>query len=119
MERIGTITWSQARCATGDARLLHLFFSEDEREIAEAKAICGECPLRLPCLEGAIERAEPWGVWGGHLFDHGEVIDRKRRRGRPRRGEGVSVLDPEELIERAADEIARLQEDAVRRVEVA
>lgn len=46
MEDLGIINWTQARCATGDARLLHLFFSEDETEIAEAKAICRTCPLR-------------------------------------------------------------------------
>ena len=81
------IRWTEASCATGDARLLHLFFSEEAAEIAEAKAICQTCPLRIPCLEGAIERAEPWGVWGAQLFDRGQVIDRKRRRGRPRKDE--------------------------------
>src|SRR5206468_2879267 len=49
----GTIIWTDASCATGDARLLHLFFSEEPYEIAEAKAICQTCPLRIPCLEGA------------------------------------------------------------------
>ena len=23
------------------------------------------------CLAGAIERAEPWGVWGGEIFERG------------------------------------------------
>jgi len=87
VETIGTINWTDAKCATGDARLLHLFFSEAEAEIAEARVICQTCPLRLPCLEGAIERGEPWGVWGGQLFDRGRVIDRKRGRGRPRKEE--------------------------------
>ena len=82
-----TINWTDAKCATGDARLLHLFFSEEQTEILEAKAICQSCPLRLPCLESAIERGEPWGVWGGQLFDRGRVIDRKRGRGRPRKDE--------------------------------
>jgi WhiB family redox-sensing transcriptional regulator len=85
VETIGTLDWTGAKCATGDARLLHLFFSEDQAEIGEARAICQSCPLRLPCLEGAIERGEPWGVWGGQLFDRGRVIDRKRGRGRPRK----------------------------------
>ena len=85
METIGTLDWTDAKCATGDARLLHLFFSEDQAEILEAKAICQTCPLRLSCLEGAQERGEPWGVWGGQLFDRGRVIDRKRGRGRPRK----------------------------------
>ena len=36
---------------------------------------------------GAIERNEPWGVWGGEIFDRGVVIARKRPRGRPRKAD--------------------------------
>jgi WhiB family transcriptional regulator, redox-sensing transcriptional regulator len=79
------IKWTEASCATGDARLLHLFFSEDPKEIAEAKTICGTCPVRVSCLQGAVDRSEPWGVWGGHLFDRGRPIAFKRGRGRPRK----------------------------------
>lgn len=81
--KIAKIDWTEGKCATGDARLLHLFFSEEPAEIAEAKLICQGCPLAEPCLRGAIERAEPWGVWGGQLLDRGRVLHAKRRRGRP------------------------------------
>lgn len=37
----------------------------------------------LPCLAGAVERREPYGVWGGEIFDHGTITARKRPRGRP------------------------------------
>jgi hypothetical protein len=94
------VRWSDAACASGDARLLHLFFSEESVEIAEAKAICGTCPLRLPCLEGAIERAEPWGVWGGQLFERVRVIAEKRGRGRPRREEVLRRMELELELER-------------------
>jgi WhiB family redox-sensing transcriptional regulator len=47
--------------------------------------MCRGCPLRLMCLQGAIERREPWGVWGGQILDDGRVIPRKRVRGRPRK----------------------------------
>ena len=60
-----------------------LFFSEDIGEIAAAKRVCAECPVLAPCLEGALERREPWGVWGGQLFMNGKVLMVKRRRGRP------------------------------------
>lgn len=60
-----------------------LFFSEELGEIADAKRICAECPVIAPCLEAAIRRAEPWGVWGGQLFFNGRILAKKRRRGRP------------------------------------
>jgi WhiB family redox-sensing transcriptional regulator len=87
VEAVGTIRWSEARCTTGDATLLALFFSEDPAEIALAKQICRTCPLQRPCLEGALRRREPVGVWGGELFDRGRVVQRKRPRGRPRKDE--------------------------------
>ena len=60
-----------------------LFFSEDLGDIAAAKRICAECPVLGQCLEGALERREPWGVWGGQLFLNGRMVAQKRRRGRP------------------------------------
>jgi len=60
------------------------FFSEAKADIQYAKALCGECPMRAQCLEGAIARSEPCGVWGGELFDDGKVISEKRSPGRPR-----------------------------------
>ena len=52
-----------------------------------AKALCLDCPVRAECLAGALERREPWGVWGGELFLQGVVIPRKRPRGRPRKND--------------------------------
>jgi WhiB family redox-sensing transcriptional regulator len=62
-----------------------LWFSESPAELELAKSLCGDCPLRVECLAGAIERAEPWGVWGGEIFERGVVVPRKRPRGRPRK----------------------------------
>ncbi|HEX2563662.1 MAG TPA: WhiB family transcriptional regulator, partial [Acidimicrobiales bacterium] len=53
------------------------------QDIARAKNICATCPALIPCLEGALERREPWGVWGGQLFLNGKILATKRRRGRP------------------------------------
>lgn len=75
--------WDGARCRIGDGSLAHLFFSEELGEIAQAKSICAECPVQLACVEGAIQRREPWGVWGGQLFLNGRILATKRRRGRP------------------------------------
>jgi WhiB family transcriptional regulator, redox-sensing transcriptional regulator len=62
-----------------------LFFAEDPRDVQEAKALCRGCPVRAACLAGALERGEPWGVWGGELLERGMVIAHKRARGRPRK----------------------------------
>ena len=62
-----------------------LWFAEAPAQLEAAKALCGRCPLRDACLAGALDRAEPWGVWGGEIFERGVVIARKRPRGRPRK----------------------------------
>ncbi len=72
-----------ARCNNGTGSMTELFFSEQLDDIAAAKAFCLECPVKEPCLEGAIVRREPWGVWGGELFVHGKIVAQKRKRGRP------------------------------------
>ena len=64
-----------------------LFFAESPADVELAKALCHECPVRAECLAGALDRREPWGVWGGELFCQGVVIPRKRPRGRPRKQE--------------------------------
>lgn len=64
-----------------------LFFAESPADVETAKALCLGCPVRAECLAGALDRREPWGVWGGELFLQGVVIPRKRPRGRPRKSE--------------------------------
>jgi WhiB family redox-sensing transcriptional regulator len=64
-----------------------LFFAESPADVETAKALCLGCPVRAECLSGALDRREPWGVWGGELFQHGVVVPRKRPRGRPRKSE--------------------------------
>jgi WhiB family redox-sensing transcriptional regulator len=71
------------RCNDGSGDLAAAFFSERLDDIARAKRLCATCPVMIPCLEGAIERREPWGVWGGQLFQNGRILAHKRGRGRP------------------------------------
>jgi WhiB family redox-sensing transcriptional regulator len=75
--------WAQARCNDQAGTMTGLFFSEELQDIARAKEICALCPVMADCLEGALERREPWGVWGGQLLLNGKVLQSKRRRGRP------------------------------------
>ncbi len=75
--------WSDACCRDGSGATTGLFFSDQISDIALAKAICTECNHLTACLDGALERGEPWGVWGGQLFVNGRILAQKRRRGRP------------------------------------
>jgi WhiB family redox-sensing transcriptional regulator len=66
-----------------------LWFAEAPADLEQAKAHCATCPVRKGCLAGALDRREPWGVWGGEIFEQGAIIERKRPRGRPRKNAGV------------------------------
>ena len=79
---LGGVTVSLDLPCTGDPEL---FFAEAPADVEAAKALCQGCKIRAACLEGALERREPWGVWGGELLLRGTVVPRKRPRGRPRK----------------------------------
>ena len=63
--RVGWWRWAACRKAPTE-----LFFpvgkSQDARgEEERAKTVCVACPVRTSCLAFALEREEPFGVWGG------------------------------------------------------
>lgn len=62
-----------------------LWFAVSPVDLERAKKLCRRCPIRAGCLAGALQRQEPWGVWGGEILDRGTVIAHKRPRGRPPR----------------------------------
>ncbi len=74
-------------CRSGDPEL---WFAEHTAEVERAKALCQACPAVEPCLAGALERGEPWGVWGGQVFIGGVVAPTKRGRGRPPKNRAVA-----------------------------
>lgn len=78
-------------CRTHDAEL---WFADRPVDVEFAKSLCGACPVQKACLAGALERREPWGVWGGELFEGGIVVPRKRPRGRPRKDDPRYTDDP-------------------------
>lgn len=85
---------SYARCSDGNGTLSFLFFSDDDLELARAKAICRTCGWQTSCLSEAIEREEPYGVWGGSLVLDGVPVEVKRKRGRPpKHAKPVLVVD--------------------------
>lgn len=71
-------------CRVGDP---NLWFADTPTDLERAKALCAGCPVLAECLAGALARREPWGVWGGEIFERGSVIARKRPRGRPRKAD--------------------------------
>ncbi|SDR82748.1 WhiB family transcriptional regulator [Microlunatus soli] len=64
---------------------LELWFSESPADLTRAKQLCSGCPIRSRCLQEALERGEPWGVWGGEVIVNGLVRPFKRGPGRPRK----------------------------------
>lgn len=100
-----TLTWQEAACQDEAGTLTGLFFSDEVLDIELAKAICSSCPLARPCLEGALARREPAGVWGGQLFAEGRVIPGKRKRGRPPKAmQAIGTEQPANLLDLARAE---------------
>jgi len=83
-----TRTLPELPCHVGDP---DLWFAETPSDLERAKTLCANCPIRRHCLAAALDRAEPWGVWGGEIFDRGSIVSRKRPRGRPRKHGNDSV----------------------------
>lgn len=46
-----------------------------ERATAEARRICGQCPVRRQCAEDAEQHRETWGVWAGVDREGGRKSD--------------------------------------------
>ncbi|MBD8078231.1 WhiB family transcriptional regulator [Cellulosimicrobium arenosum] len=91
-------------CRSNDPEL---WFAERTIEVERAKALCRTCPLAAGCLAGALERREPWGVWGGEVFVDGNVVARKRGRGRPSKAEVLARRAQDEASEADASADAR------------
>ena len=76
MQRITTrllqpVEWqADARCAEVDPEI---FFPERGGSSKAARAVCGDCRVRMQCLEYALNNKEQFGIWGG-------TSERERRR---------------------------------------
>ncbi|MFE1440244.1 WhiB family transcriptional regulator [Streptomyces sp. NPDC058739] len=44
----------------------------------QAKAVCGRCPVREPCLRFALRTAQGSGVWGGTSENERRLLRRGR-----------------------------------------
>lgn len=90
---IDSVIARSARCYDPRSTYTHLFFSENPLDVTRAKAICSRCTVREQCLSRALERREPYGVWGGEFVLDGAVVAVKRGRGRPRKVPLPTVVD--------------------------
>ena len=58
-----------AACRGMDSTMFYHPFNERnearEARIAQAKAICQQCPVRTACADHALRVREPYGIWGG------------------------------------------------------
>lgn len=47
-------------------------------DIREAKQVCGSCPVRLECLEYAVTRRIPHGIFGSLDWEQRKILIRLR-----------------------------------------
>jgi WhiB family redox-sensing transcriptional regulator len=57
----------------------HIMFPNQGDSNKRAKAFCKVCPVRVECLEFAIEHDERFGVWGGKSERERRAIRKQRR----------------------------------------
>jgi WhiB family redox-sensing transcriptional regulator len=67
-----------------------LFFADRPHALERAKMLCHACPVQEWCLTTALDRGEPYGVWGGQIIVDGAVVAFKRGPGRPRKDAAVA-----------------------------
>ncbi len=72
----------RARCRDEDPDLFFPIGSTGPAlsQLARAKAVCLGCPVRVECLEWALETGQDAGVWGGLSEDERRALRRARRR---------------------------------------
>lgn len=90
--------WQElAACTLGTAEL----FYPPDGEMAEkrrrreraAQAICAVCPVRLECLQEALDKEERFGIWGGMTEStRNALLKRTKLAGRPASSEYGSGL---------------------------
>lgn len=71
-------TWRQLAACRGVEPEIFYPVSDEEAEVA--KAVCGQCSVRQPCLEYALATRERDGVWGGNTEKERRRILRQRRK---------------------------------------
>ena len=55
-----------------------LFFPGHGGDVSAAKAICAECPVKVPCLTYALQEGIKHGIWGGRSEKERRKMRRRR-----------------------------------------
>ena len=72
------LSWRQkAACRGLDPEI---FYPASEDDAEPAKVVCSSCPVRMPCLEFALNNREHDGIWGGASEKERRRIVRQRRK---------------------------------------
>jgi WhiB family redox-sensing transcriptional regulator len=66
----------RAACIDTDQRM---FFPAQGDANTRARQMCAGCPVRVPCLDYAVDNHEEFGIWGGTTPRERQAIRRRRR----------------------------------------
>lgn len=69
--------WRDLAACKGSAT--GLFFPTDDDDAGLAKIICAGCVVRQCCLDSALLKREPAGVWGGLTPNERKRLRRRQR----------------------------------------
>lgn len=74
--------WEKALCANIRDDTFWTDGDEDKHQkTRDAKALCKTpCPIRMECLNHAIENKIRWGIWGGFTGRERREIEKERRK---------------------------------------
>jgi len=74
---IADVVWrSKGACQGLDAEI---FYPENEDHAEFALSVCGQCAVRIACLDYALDTREQQGVWGGATARDRRKMLRQRR----------------------------------------
>lgn len=68
----------RALCTDSDPDLFFPEYGEPEK-VQAAQRICAHCPVSRLCLKYALDRREPYGIFGGKTPQQRTYILKKRR----------------------------------------
>jgi WhiB family transcriptional regulator, redox-sensing transcriptional regulator len=79
--------WSGAACTAADPELFFPISSSGPacEQVAQAKAVCAGCKIRLACLRYALDAGPVQGIWGGTTEAERQRLRRRERKTRARR----------------------------------